>query len=122
MDNGCHIICNGSFNLGVIEMNNYIDIYTGWHAALATWGFFLAEKWIAPLMPAIDKLKIAAATVIVGALIYELIFDVLRQKVSIRFGWKPPYASMERCLVNSFFDMVAAFLAIAACLVIESIG
>ena len=95
-------------------MNNYIDMWTGWHVALATWGFMLAKKLIAPWFPNVHDLFVASASVIVGALLWELIADVWLNRKA--------YATRERLFVNSFFDMVAAFLAIAACLVIESIG
>ena len=92
-------------------MTNYIDLWTGFHLWLATLGFIGAEKWISPKFPNVHSLFVAFVIVIVGALIYELIADVGRQWLWEKLDKKPPYKDMERCLVNSFFDMVAALIA-----------
>lgn len=94
-------------------MKNYIDMWTGWHVALASWGFMLAEKWVVPLFPNVHNLYIASATVIIGALLYELIVD---------FGFnRKAYLTKKGLYVNSFFDIVAALLAIGICLIISSV-
>jgi len=93
-------------------MTKYIDIWTGFHLWLSALGFMFFKYLIILKWDPYEPLFYVTWAVIGAALLYELIFDVLR--------WKK-YKSFKRCLINTFFDMVAAFASVAACLIIEGI-
>jgi len=80
-------------------MSNYIDIWTGFHLSLASWGFILCWRLFKRFY---NVLKLSFAVVIAVALCWE----------ALEFVWDAgAYASVQRHLINSFFDLVTAVIA-----------